>query len=503
MLTAFLIIICWIFSVCLHEFGHAIVAYWGGDVSVKEKGYLTLNPLKYIDINMSIILPVFFLLIGGIALPGAAVYIQKQSLRNRYWQSAVSASGPLASIFCVLFLSIPFRLNLSNSQSPLWAAIGFLIMLNICGILLNLLPIPPLDGYGIIEPWLPRQTQIEFRKFSNYGIIALFFALSYYKPFNKLLWDSTFNICKSIGVSQELMYIGQESFKRSSGILVLIIVGLGFLSQRLNNPAKFSYEKGNQFLRTKKYEEAITCYNKTIKLQPNSPEAWYNKGIALLNLQKYEEAITCYEKSIKLKPNWVDAWYNQGTAYLKLQKYKEAIAFYDRVIQIHSNYINAWYNRGLALFYLQQYEQAVYSYDKVIQIDPAYLETWHWRGIALAALKQYEESIISYDKMLEIQPNNLFSWNGRGLSLAHLKKYKEAIASFNKVIKINPSFSDAWYNKACCYAEQNNTILAIKNLQKALSLDPIKTLKYAKNDTSFLLIREDQSFQKLINNEQR
>ncbi|WP_233220817.1 hypothetical protein [Chlorogloea sp. CCALA 695] len=42
----------WILSVCLHEFDHAIVAYWGGDTSVKDKGYLTLNPLKYTNINL-------------------------------------------------------------------------------------------------------------------------------------------------------------------------------------------------------------------------------------------------------------------------------------------------------------------------------------------------------------------------------------------------------------------------------------------------------------------
>ncbi len=74
----------WIISVCLHEFGHAIVAYWGGDTSVKDKGYLTLNPLKYTNINLSLLLPLLFLLIGGIALPGAAVYIDTRRLRNRW-----------------------------------------------------------------------------------------------------------------------------------------------------------------------------------------------------------------------------------------------------------------------------------------------------------------------------------------------------------------------------------------------------------------------------------
>ncbi|MEM8810038.1 MAG: site-2 protease family protein, partial [Cyanobacteria bacterium P01_G01_bin.38] len=87
----------WVISVCLHEFGHAVVAYFGGDTSVKDKGYLTLNPLKYTNPGLSFMMPLLFLLLGGIPLPGAAVYINQGRLKNRLWKSAVSAAGPLAS----------------------------------------------------------------------------------------------------------------------------------------------------------------------------------------------------------------------------------------------------------------------------------------------------------------------------------------------------------------------------------------------------------------------
>ncbi|HNO92822.1 MAG TPA: Clp protease N-terminal domain-containing protein, partial [Anaerolineales bacterium] len=60
----------WIISVALHEFGHAITAFWGGDESVEDKGYLTLNPLKYSNPVLSVIIPVMMLLLGGIGFPG-------------------------------------------------------------------------------------------------------------------------------------------------------------------------------------------------------------------------------------------------------------------------------------------------------------------------------------------------------------------------------------------------------------------------------------------------
>ena len=64
-LTIVFIVCGWITSVCVHEFGHALAAYLGGDLSVKDKGYLTLNPLKYTHTLFSIVLPLLYLMIGG------------------------------------------------------------------------------------------------------------------------------------------------------------------------------------------------------------------------------------------------------------------------------------------------------------------------------------------------------------------------------------------------------------------------------------------------------
>src|SRR5687768_11779009 len=63
------VLIGWIMSVVLHEFAHGLVAHWGGDYTVRERGGLTLNPIQYIDPVMSILLPIAIFLIGGIPLP--------------------------------------------------------------------------------------------------------------------------------------------------------------------------------------------------------------------------------------------------------------------------------------------------------------------------------------------------------------------------------------------------------------------------------------------------
>lgn len=177
------IVICggWIFSLCLHEFSHALVAYWGGDISVKRKGYLTFNPLKYTDPGYSIALPLLFLLMGGIGLPGGAVFINQQLLRNRWWQSAVSVAGPTANILIALLLAFSFQLvrgdsvliNQINEDSFLSSGIAFLIYLQVFATIFNLLPLPGLDGYGAIEPWLPDGVRAKFDRFSKYSTLLI------------------------------------------------------------------------------------------------------------------------------------------------------------------------------------------------------------------------------------------------------------------------------------------------------------------------------------------
>ncbi|NEP56098.1 MAG: tetratricopeptide repeat protein, partial [Symploca sp. SIO2G7] len=359
----------WIASVCLHEFGHAIVAYFGGDTSVKDKGYLTLNPLKYTDPGLSLVLPILFLLLGGIALPGGAVYIDRSRLRNRGWESAVSAAGPLASALVTCFLAIPFGMGLVSRETQHWIlpSLAFLILLEILAVLLNLLPIPPLDGYGIIEPWLPRKTQIQLNKFGRYGIWVIFGLLWFVEPASRLLWQTAFTISETLGVPPEMAGLGFRLFQQNSGWLILGFVALAWLLRSKENE---KYRRGNQLLKSQQYEAALAAYNQAIAIKEDYYEAWYFRSYVLYLLQRYEEAIASYEQLIQINPQDASVWYYKGLTLGYLQQYKEAIASYDQAIALEPDIESFWFQRGDALYHLQQYKEAIASYDRVIQIKP-------------------------------------------------------------------------------------------------------------------------------------
>lgn len=213
-MTFAIVLIGWIISLCLHEFGHAIVAYYGGDYTVKEKGYLTLNPLKYTHPLYSIALPLVFLLMGGIGLPGGAVYIETWRLKNRTWQSLVSLAGPTANLLVAIFLTIVLAFapaDALDKNSP-WPGIAFLAFLQLSALALNLIPLPPFDGYGILEPFLSEETRARVNSARLYITLFVFLALWNIPFVNRLLWDVIGNLAYLFNLPFDLIQAGYERF---------------------------------------------------------------------------------------------------------------------------------------------------------------------------------------------------------------------------------------------------------------------------------------------------
>ena len=199
----------WIFSLCLHEFSHALVAYYGGDYTVREKGYLTFNPLKYTHPFLSIILPLMILLMGGIGLPGGAVYIETWRIRNRYWLSGMSLAGPAANGVFAIFLAILLRV-LPASTSNIWPGLSFLIVLQIWAILFNLIPLPGLDGYGVIGPFLSPPVQMQMERMRAYAIWIMIIALWYIPFVGSFFWGIVFVISSLLGTDWNLAMQGSQ-----------------------------------------------------------------------------------------------------------------------------------------------------------------------------------------------------------------------------------------------------------------------------------------------------
>lgn len=168
-----LVLAGWIATVCLHEFGHAYTAFKAGDREVELRGYLTLNPLKYSHPLLSVILPVVFIAIGGIGLPGGAVYLRTGMFAPKV-QTRISLAGPAANLVAAVVLLVVIRiLGMEGDHVAFWYGLSFLAFLQVMATVLNLLPVPGLDGYAAIEPYLSHDTRRALANFKGYGILIL------------------------------------------------------------------------------------------------------------------------------------------------------------------------------------------------------------------------------------------------------------------------------------------------------------------------------------------
>ena len=307
-----------------------------------------------------------------------------------------------------------------------------------------------------------------------------------------------------------------QSSKRKKLIVVLLIAmavmaGGGGATVAIINwinstNATQSYNRGETLLELRRYEDALSAYNRAVELQPDYaeawlgqgdallalgkaeaaldaydqaiqiqreyPEAWKGRGEALVALQRYEAAISAFDQVTKLQPDDVETWERRGMIQMKLQRYSAAIASYDKALEIQPNYASAWYRRGWALHNLQQYEEALKSYDKAVEHKPDFAESWYQRGNAFVNLNKHREAVDSYQQAVQFQPDFYRAWYSQGSILNNLDQYQEALAAFEEAVKLQPNSYEAWYGRAWALHQLQRYDEALTAYEKAVKLRP-------------------------------
>jgi Zn-dependent protease len=169
-----------VFSVCCHEYMHARAALWQGDDTAALMGHLTLNPLKQMG-PFSIVL----LAVAGIAF--GSVPVNPARLRRPYGEAWVAFAGPatnlaLAAVFVLTCAGVGNFAPSSNGAQFALRVLFFGALINMVLFILNMIPVPPLDGYGIVKVFFPGLGggNSEFMNGAMFFIlIVLFFSAEY------------------------------------------------------------------------------------------------------------------------------------------------------------------------------------------------------------------------------------------------------------------------------------------------------------------------------------
>lgn len=175
-----------LFAITVHEVAHGWVASKFGDKTALMMGRLTLNPFKHIDLIGTIIVPALLLLFGGFIFGWAKpVPVNWQNLHHpRRDMALVAIAGPTANLLMALLWAMIAKLGLlwGVQQSPIALGMALMgqagIMINLVLMVLNAIPIPPLDGSRVISSLLPPRAAYQFNKLEPFGFFILLLLLA-------------------------------------------------------------------------------------------------------------------------------------------------------------------------------------------------------------------------------------------------------------------------------------------------------------------------------------
>jgi Zn-dependent protease len=204
-----IIITILIFSIIIHEMAHGYAALFLGDDTAERAGRLTLNPIPHLDPIGSILLPAIFILSASPFFFGYAkpVPYNPSNLRNKKWGDAIVAlAGPLSNLILALIFTIitGILFYLESGSEATLKILTNAAFLNIFLAVLNLIPLPPLDGSKILLDILKNNSLGIYHKvrifFSKYQLVLFLILLLFviYTDFLPRITESIFNFYQSL-----------------------------------------------------------------------------------------------------------------------------------------------------------------------------------------------------------------------------------------------------------------------------------------------------------------
>jgi Zn-dependent protease len=170
-----------VFAITVHEVAHGWVANYLGDPTAKTLGRLTLNPIRHIDPIGTVALPLILVYLGGFIFGWAKpVPVTWQNLRSpRRDMAIVAAAGPMANLVMMILWAVLAKVLLTIDQTPgpmlqfilTMCSIG--IIINIILMVLNLLPLLPLDGGRVVTSLLPPRLAVLYSRLEPFGLIIV------------------------------------------------------------------------------------------------------------------------------------------------------------------------------------------------------------------------------------------------------------------------------------------------------------------------------------------
>lgn len=240
-------------------------------------------------------------------------------------------------------------------------------------------------------------------------------------------------------------------------------------------------ERADELFEQNRFHEAVRCYEKVVKVQPNAMTAWFKLGLALEHIEQFALAVKAYKKVTQRQAEDYLAWLKLGKVLERLRKYEEALTAYDQVLVLQPKNYWVWADRGQLLERIERIDEALAAYDRAVELKPDFQLALEHRKRLLISLKRvdqlytlqhYDDAIEACDEALKENPGDATVWLMRGMALENKQQLAEAAIAYNTVVRLQSDDHVAWFRLGTVLEDLGHAKRAAKAYGNVTRLQP-------------------------------
>ncbi|MGF1491025.1 MAG: tetratricopeptide repeat protein [Microcoleaceae cyanobacterium] len=245
---------------------------------------------------------------------------------------------------------------------------------------------------------------------------------------------------------------------------------------------------GNIYEARQQWTETMHAYVRAMELQPTWAEPYLYLARLYRNVGWLDEAITFYQKALKLHPQPPqELYYALGEALSQKGEYTQAIHFYRQAIALNPQYVRAYLGWAVVLNQQGQNDEAITVLEKLIRRMPGAVEAYNTLGCLLLKQGQLAKAQAMFQEGLQQRPSWALLYNNLGRVFMAQSKTAQAIAAYQKAVELKPDLAIAYNNLAKLWQEQNQHRVAIDYFHRVIELKPDDILAHSDCANSWMM----------------
>lgn len=283
-----------------------------------------------------------------------------------------------------------------------------------------------------------------------------------------------FRILDSLSESsnEELLLLKVEALLKMGHTKESMQLANQILKEETDDSDNIALDLGYIFISQLDFENAINFLEQGDSFYGENIDLLFELAFCYEHINLYAKALEIYERIIKIDSFSSEAWFNLGQIHFMYQDYLNAINAYDFALAVNQEDILACLQKAHAHFQLGEFQEAIESYIDYIKFGIDVWQTNLFIGECYEKLEQYDEAIQYYQNSLLEHSDNFEALTGIGICLLEKEQYEDSLVYIYKALELNDKAADAWVYLAEALSGLDDLENALIAYLKSIEIDP-------------------------------